>query len=100
MAAMHLRDWQGAVDQITMGLDALPENYRRDRAWYRSCLAHALAGGGEPEQALDVALTTVPDASAVGRPHAWNELHATAAVLLRQGGLTGRQLADALKGSD
>ncbi|WP_167158138.1 helix-turn-helix domain-containing protein [Streptomyces sp. MBT27] len=100
MAALHLHDWQGAADHLTVGLGALPDNYRRDRAWYRSCLSHALAGGGEPEQALAIALSTIPDAAAVGRPHAWNELHATAALLLRRRSAEGRQLADALKEGD
>ncbi|MEU5701274.1 XRE family transcriptional regulator [Streptomyces aurantiacus] len=100
MAALHFRDWQGAADHIGAGLDALPETYRRDRAWYRSCLAHALAGGGESERAVAVAMETIPDASAIGRPHAWNELHTTAAVLMRQGGAEGRQLVDALQASD
>ncbi|MCX4538996.1 hypothetical protein OHA79_52600 (plasmid) [Streptomyces sp. NBC_00841] len=83
-----------------MGLAALPDNYRRDKAWYRSCLGHALAGAGEPEQALTVSLASVPDADVVGRPHAWNELHTTAAVLLRNGTREGRHLADALKSHD
>lgn len=100
MAALHFRDWQAAANDITVGLDALPENYRRDRAWYRSCLAHALAEGGEAEQALTVALASLPDASAIGRPHAWNELHSTAAVLLRQRTPEGRRLADTLKEND
>jgi hypothetical protein len=97
MAAMHLHDWQTAADQITAGLGALPINYRRDRTWYGSCLSHALAGAGEPERALSVALSILPDAAVIGRPHAWNELHATAALLLRRGAREGRQLADALR---
>jgi transcriptional regulator with XRE-family HTH domain len=100
MAALHFRDWQGAADHITVGLDELPDNYRRDRAWYGSCLAHALAGGGEPERAVAVALETLPDASVIGRPHAWNELHTTASVLMRQGAAEGRQLVEALRTSD
>jgi hypothetical protein len=83
MAALHLRNWQKAIDHLTIGLNALPEEYRRDRTWYQSCLAHALASAGETAQALAVATTTVPDAAAIGRPHSWNELHTTAAVLLR-----------------
>ncbi len=100
MASLHLRDGQGAAHRLTAGLDALPENYRRDRTWYRSCLAHALAGDGEPEQALAVALASVPDAAEIGRPHAWDELHATAAVLVRLGAPEGRQLADVLRQND
>lgn len=100
MAQLHLHAWQLAVDQITTGLEALPDDYRRDKAWYRACLSHALAGAGEAAQALTTALACLPDASTVGRPHSWNELHTTAAVLLRQGAREGRQLVDALKDHD
>jgi transcriptional regulator with XRE-family HTH domain len=92
MAAMHLRDWQTAVEHLTVGLDALPDDYRRDKTWYRTCLAHALAASGESARAATVAVACVPDASDIGRPHAWNELHTTAAVLLRRGAKEGRQL--------
>lgn len=100
MAAMHLGDWQWARDSLTLGLDALPDQYRRDRTWFRSCLAHALAGAGEAEAALSVALPSVPVADDVGRPHSWNELHTTAAVLLRHGSPQGRQLVSALREYD
>ncbi|MGP3928002.1 helix-turn-helix domain-containing protein [Streptomyces sp. 8N616] len=100
MAALHLRDWQAAVDQLTVGLDALPDEYRRDKTWFRACLAHALAGAGESAQAASVALASVPDAAAVGRPHSWNELHTTAAVLMRRGAKEGRQVVAALRDYD
>ncbi|KUL35532.1 DNA-binding protein [Streptomyces sp. NRRL F-4489] len=100
MAAMHLGDWRSAARHLTAGLTALPADYRRDRAWYRSCLAHAHAAAGDAEPALAEALAAVPDASAVGRPHAWDELHTTAAVLLRRGAPQGRRLMDALRAED
>lgn len=100
MASLHLRDWRAAVDQLTVGLGALPEEYRRDRTWYRACLAHALAGAGESAQAAAVAVASVPDAAVVGRPHSWNELHATAALLLRRGVREGRQVVAALREYD
>ncbi|MEV7288131.1 helix-turn-helix domain-containing protein [Streptomyces sp. NPDC093252] len=100
MSAMHLRDWPGAVDSLTTGLDALAPDFRRDRTWYRACLAHALAGAGEAAQSLTVALASVPDAAAVGRPHSWRELHTTAALLLRRGAREGRQLITALRAYD
>ncbi|WP_328463266.1 helix-turn-helix domain-containing protein [Streptomyces sp. NBC_00448] len=100
MAALHLRDWQTAVDQLTIGLGAMPDVYRRDKTWFRSCLAHALAGADEPARALSVALPTVKDAAAVGRPHSWNELHTATAVLLRRGAKEGHQLVAALKDND
>lgn len=101
MAALHLRDWQSAVDGLRTGLGALPDEYRRDKTWYRSCLAHAFAGIGEAEQSLTTALATVPEASAIGRPHAWNELHTAAAHLLRTGARReARHLTDALRACD
>ncbi|WP_328876375.1 helix-turn-helix domain-containing protein [Streptomyces sp. NBC_00287] len=100
MAALHLRNWRTAVDHLTVGLDALPDEYRRDKTWYRACLAHALAGAGEPAQALTVAAASVSDAAAIGRPHSWNELHTTAAVLLRRGASEGDQLVAALREFD
>ncbi|MFC8129473.1 hypothetical protein [Streptomyces sp. NPDC057302] len=100
MAALHLRDWQEAVDQITVGLTALPDEYRRDKTWYRACLAHALAGAGESGQAASVAVASVPDAADIGRPHSWNELHTTAALLKRRGAREGAQLVAALREYD
>ncbi|MFE6158945.1 helix-turn-helix domain-containing protein [Streptomyces sp. NPDC056486] len=100
MAALHLRDWREAVNQITVGLAALPDEYRRDKTWYRACLAHALAGADEPAQAASVAVAIVPDAAAIGRPHSWNELHTTAAVLKRRGAKEGSELVAALREYD
>jgi transcriptional regulator with XRE-family HTH domain len=100
MAAMHLRDWQTAVEHLTVGLDALPDDYRRDKTWYRTCLAHALAASGESARAATVAMASVPDAAEIGRPHSWNELHITTAVLLRQGAKEGRQLLTLLAEHD
>jgi len=100
MAALHLRDWRSAVDDLTAGLDALPDEYRRDKTWFRTCLAHAHAGSGEAGQALSVALLSIPDAAEVGRPHSWNELHTTAALLLRHGAHEGRQLIGVLREYD
>lgn len=97
MADLHVREWHAAIDNLTTGLDGLAEHYRRDKTWYRSCLAHGLAGAGEAAESLEVALNCLPDAAAVGRPHSWNELHTTAAVLLRQGAREGRELTGALK---
>ncbi|MBP2403991.1 hypothetical protein SNS2_2257 [Streptomyces netropsis] len=100
MAEMHLGAWPAAIDHLTSGLAALPDDYRRDKAWYRACLAHAAAGAGEAEQSVAVALHAIPDAAVVGRPHAWNELHVTAAALLRQGAPEGQHLVAALKTHD
>lgn len=97
---MHLHDWTHAITDLTTALAALPGSYRRDRTWFRSCLAHAYAGAGETAQALHTALAAVPDAAAVGRPHAWNELHTTAALLLRHGATEGHHLVIALREHD
>ncbi|GAA0338669.1 helix-turn-helix transcriptional regulator [Streptomyces blastmyceticus] len=100
MAELHLRAWPRAIEQLTTGLTALPDDYRRDKTWYRTCLAHALAGADEPQQALAVALESIPDAAEIGRPHAWNELHTTAALLLRRGAAEGKRLVTAFKECD
>jgi transcriptional regulator with XRE-family HTH domain len=100
MAAMHLHDWQAAIGHLTAGLGGLPDEYRRDKAWFSACLAHALAGAGEAAQAVSTAVAAVPNAAAVGRPHSWNELHTTAAVLMRQGAKEGQQLVAALREYD
>ncbi|MGP2437072.1 helix-turn-helix domain-containing protein [Streptomyces sp. JW3] len=100
MAAVHLRDWRAAVDHFAVGLEALPDDYRRDRTWYRACHAHALAEASEAEEAVAVATATVADAADIGRPHSWNELHTVAAVLLRRGTKEGRGLLAALRAND
>ncbi len=100
MASLHLRDWRAAVDQLASGLDALPDGYRRDKTWYRACLAHALAGAGESAQSVAVATASVLDAAAVGRPHSWNELHRAAALLMRRSPSHGRQVVSALREFD
>ncbi|MFF2373118.1 helix-turn-helix domain-containing protein [Streptomyces xiamenensis] len=97
MADMHLGDWPRAIDRLTTGLTGLPAGYRRDRAWYRSCLADCLARQGETAAALDLAVATAPDADAVGRPYSWQHLHTTAATLLRRRAPEGRALLAVLK---
>ncbi|MFC5722066.1 helix-turn-helix domain-containing protein [Streptomyces gamaensis] len=96
MAEVHLKNWASAIDHLVTGLVGFDPAYRRDRAWYGACLAHAYAGAGEAEAALDTALAAVTDASEIGRPHAWGELHTVAALLLRRGAHEGRALVDAL----
>ncbi len=100
MAALHLRDGKAAVRHLTAGLAALPDDYRRDKTWYRACLAHALAEAGEASHAASVALAIVPDAAEIGRPHAWNELHTVAAALMRRGAREARQLVATLRTYD
>ncbi|MEU3407076.1 XRE family transcriptional regulator [Streptomyces sp. NPDC006670] len=100
MADLHLKDWEGAVGNLTAGLAGFASAFRRDRAWYGACLAHAYAGLGEAEASLSTALGVLGDASEVGRPHAWGELHRVGGLLLRRGAREGRTLVDALAGLD
>ncbi|WP_372406158.1 helix-turn-helix domain-containing protein [Streptomyces luteireticuli] len=100
MADVHLSNWAGAIDNLKTGLAGFPMAFRRDRAWYGACLAHACAGAGEAEAALKTALDIIIDASEIGRPHAWGELHTVAALLLRRRAHEGRTLVDALADLD
>jgi hypothetical protein len=96
MAELHLGDWSVAAENLSAGLSGFAPAYRRDRAWYGACLAHAQAGAGEAEAALETALGVLSDASEVGRPHAWGQLHTVAGKLLRRGAPQGRALVEAL----
>ncbi|MEV6728183.1 MULTISPECIES: helix-turn-helix transcriptional regulator [unclassified Streptomyces] len=96
MADLHLKDWPSAIRNLTEGLAGFAAGFRRDRAWYGACLAHAYAGAGEAEAALTTATGILTDASQVGRPHAWGELHKVCSLLLRQGAQQGRVLVDML----
>lgn len=96
MADLHLKDWNSAIANLTQGLIGFAPEFRRDRAWYGSCLAHAYAGAGEAQAALTTALGVIDDASEIGRPHAWGELHKVGGLLLRQGAHEGRALVDML----
>lgn len=100
MADLHLKSWASAIDHLVAGLAGFAPAFRRDRAWYGACLAHAYAGAGEADAALEAATAVVRDAAEVGRPHAWGELHAVAALLLRRGAPEGRVLVDVLAGLD
>ncbi|MEU7020399.1 helix-turn-helix domain-containing protein [Streptomyces sp. NPDC046203] len=96
MADVHLGEWDRAVENLRVGLSGFAPSYRRDRAWYGACLAHAYAGAGEPGAAYETARGIIQDAAEVGRPHAWHELHKVAALLLRHRAPEGRELFDAL----
>ncbi|MEV4247238.1 hypothetical protein AB0J63_27955 [Streptosporangium canum] len=47
MTEPHLANWPKAIDLLMEGLSGLPETYKRDRAWYGSCLARAHAEAGD-----------------------------------------------------
>lgn len=96
MAELHLRNWQGAADLLSAGLAALPEWYRRDRAWYGACLASAHAGAGDAEQAGAVALAFAADVKAVNS-YARGELLGAAGVLDGIGARQAEVIRDALR---
>lgn len=52
--ALHLGDYREAVDYLSAGLDALPANFHRDRAWYGTCLAQAHDAAGDHDAATSV----------------------------------------------
>ncbi|MFI6505346.1 XRE family transcriptional regulator [Nonomuraea typhae] len=73
MTELHLSNWPRAVELLTAGLDGLPPSYKRDRAWYGSCLAKAHAEAGDAATAVQVAVPFVADAVELNR-HARKEL--------------------------
>jgi hypothetical protein len=84
MAELHLENWPTAVELLTGGLTALPESYRRDRAWYGACLARAHAGAGNAEQSEIIAISYAPDIAAVNS-YARGDLLGTARTLSTAG---------------
>ncbi|WP_149181435.1 helix-turn-helix domain-containing protein [Streptomyces sp. TRM49041] len=100
MADLHLKEWSRSAENLLNGLEGFAPSFRRDRAWYGSCLAHAYAGAGEAEAALKTSLRVIADASEIGRPHAWGELHRVAGMLMRRRAPEGRALFDALAALD
>lgn len=100
MAELHLRNWQGAARMLAAGLTALPSSYRRDRAWYGACLAHAHAGAGDAEQAESVAVGFAADIADVNG-YARTELLTTARLLSRKGARNhGSAITEALAAHD
>ncbi|MGP3962342.1 hypothetical protein ACTWPT_40755 [Nonomuraea sp. 3N208] len=73
MTKLRLSNWPKAVDLLTAGLANLPAPYKRDRAWYGSCLTKADAETGDARASLDVGLPIVGDAVKLNR-HAHKEL--------------------------
>ncbi|MET8141975.1 helix-turn-helix transcriptional regulator [Sphaerisporangium sp. NPDC005288] len=95
MAELHLSNWAQSVELLASGLVRLPEAYRRDRAWYASCLARAHAKAGDAEASLSTALPIVTDAVQLNR-HAVKELAETADELGSRGAPHAVTLRDAL----
>lgn len=95
MCEAHLGNWASAADLLTAGLAALPESYRRDRAWYGACLTHAWAEAGEAERAESAALRFAADISAVNS-YARGELRHAGRALSRRGARQGKTIAEIL----
>ncbi|MFB9626450.1 XRE family transcriptional regulator [Nonomuraea helvata] len=95
MTELYLSNWPKAIDMLTAGLASLPESYKRDRAWYGSCLARAHAQAGDAETALEVSLPIVADAITLNR-HAHKELVDVAALLTQHTSRQAAALRDAL----
>lgn len=95
MAEAHLGNWGVAADLLAAGLAALPESYRRDRAWYGACLAHACARAGDAEHAESVALQFTDDIVAVNS-YARGELREAARTLDGRGARQGKTIKDLL----
>ncbi|WP_113699138.1 helix-turn-helix transcriptional regulator [Nonomuraea lactucae] len=98
MTELHLSNWPKAVDLLTAGLASLPESYKRDRAWYGSCLAKAHAKAGDDAAALQVSLPIVADAVELNR-HARNELIDVKKLLEERKSSHTDTLRDALTGA-
>jgi hypothetical protein len=95
MCEAHLGSWASAADLLEAGLAALPECYRRDRAWYGACLAHAWAEAGAAEQAESVALRFAADITRVNS-YARGELREAGLALGRRGARQGKTIAEIL----
>jgi transcriptional regulator with XRE-family HTH domain len=96
MAELHLQNWSDAAVLLTAGLDALPESYRRDRAWYGACLVSAHAGVGDAEQAEAVALRFAADIASVSS-YARGQLLGAAGKLRSIGAPQARVIRTALR---
>src|SRR5438067_12294146 len=95
MAEAHLGNWEAAAGLLGDGLAALPESYRRDRAWYGACLAHACAEAGDAERSEVVAVRFAADSVAINS-YARGELLRAARAPDVRGGRPGRRIRDAL----
>ncbi len=99
MAELHLGNWRTAAELLTSGLSALPESYRRDRAWYGACLARAHAEADDAEQAETVAVRFAADIAAVNS-YARGELLDATRTLSRKGARQAKTIREALGDDD
>ncbi|MET9066382.1 XRE family transcriptional regulator [Streptosporangium sandarakinum] len=99
MTELQLGNWPKAIDLLTEGLSGLPESYKRDRAWYGSCLAKAHSEAGDAAAAVEVSLPVVADAVELNR-HARKELVDVAALLRRRKSSQATLLHEALTAAE
>ncbi|MEV7805300.1 XRE family transcriptional regulator [Microbispora sp. NPDC088329] len=99
MAELVLGDGPRAVRFLDRGLATLPEAYRRDRAWFGTCLARAHALAGDVEAAEDLAVAAVPDAVAVNR-YAVQDLRKLSGALRPIHRQSGQSIEDALRAAE
>ncbi|MFG1619014.1 hypothetical protein ACGFI3_40200 [Nonomuraea wenchangensis] len=95
MAELALGDGRRAVSFLNRGLATLPSAYRRDRAWFGTCLARAHALAGDVEAAEKLAVALAPDAVAVNR-YAAGDLRLLATSLRTVRPQSGERIRDAL----
>jgi transcriptional regulator with XRE-family HTH domain len=95
MAELHLGNWADAAALLGAGLAGLGESYRRDRAWYATCLAQALAESGEAEQAAAVAVAHARDAVELNT-YAYRDLKRISVTLTAKGTREGAVIREAL----
>ncbi|MGW0482640.1 XRE family transcriptional regulator [Nonomuraea sp. NPDC003214] len=98
MAELELDDGRRAADYLERGLSALPDHYRRDRAWFGACLARAQAVQGDAEAAVATALDVAPGAAALNA-YAVTELHRIAHDLAMAGAPGAEAIQESLAGS-
>ncbi|MEV6817924.1 XRE family transcriptional regulator [Nocardiopsis dassonvillei] len=96
MVELDLGEGERAVDMLSRALEGLPEHYRRDRAWYRACLAKAHTVAGDLDAAAEVTRDTAGDALAVNA-YAVDELRDVAVTVTKRVPRVGRDLVDALR---
>ncbi len=85
VAYVELGRHADAVPLLSTALESLPDCYERDRARYAAQLALALAGAGDADGALAVAMRAAELAAATGSALATRELHRVRAALRERG---------------
>ncbi|GAB3718737.1 helix-turn-helix domain-containing protein [Nocardiopsis nanhaiensis] len=96
MVELDLGDGSAAVPLLRGALDGLSGHYRRDRAWFGSCLAKGYTLAGDLDAAAEAARAAAGDALAVNA-YAVDQLREVAETVARRAPRVGRQLAEALR---